>query len=41
MILSDARIEADFDRIAATEPVEGVQAREQKFIFRKSIDGRG
>ncbi len=40
VILSDVRIEADFDHIAATEPVEGVQARKKKFIFRENVDGR-
>ncbi|GAA4748400.1 hypothetical protein GCM10023264_13090 [Sphingomonas daechungensis] len=40
IILSDVRIDADFDSIAAAEPSGGVEVRRQKFVFRKSVKGK-
>ncbi len=40
IILSDVRIDADFDRIAAAEPTGGTCVRKQKFVFRKSVNGK-
>lgn len=40
IILSDVRINTDFDCIAAAEPTGGIEVRRQKFVFRKSVKGR-
>lgn len=40
VILSDVRIEADFDGIATIEPSRGNNVRKQKFVFKKSVNGQ-